>query len=101
MRKPPALPHWNLVIDLPNSVYESVVERHFADHNALLFRLLGLVAGLKTDLMRPPMIKRGNWQDCEVVPFKPIRISRRGVWQFLNKRENICSRIGTMQYSDC
>src|ERR1700733_1368889 len=91
MRKPPPLPNRNFVVDLPNSVNERIIKGYFSDHDPFFSRLLGLVTGLEANLLRPPVIKCGDRQNCEVVPFKRKRVLRRGLLQFLQERENICT----------
>src|SRR3984885_6685022 len=57
VRKSPTLPNRSLIVDLPDSSHQVIVKRDFADRNAFLLRLLGLISCFKSDLLIPPFIE--------------------------------------------
>src|SRR2546430_16769556 len=52
-----SLAHGALVIDLPYSLYEKVIEGYFPNSYSFFLSLLRFVPGLEADLFRPPMLK--------------------------------------------
>src|SRR5690242_17238171 len=78
-----------LVIDGPDSANQGVIEGHFANDHAFFFGLFGLVAGLKTNLLGPPVLESGNGYGRQIVHLHGIREPGRSRRQPLQKREKI------------
>src|SRR5580692_5751431 len=89
MGKPPALAHRAFVIDFPNPFREGLIKKRFPNDNSLFRSLLRFVASFEPNLLRPPIVKRGNWQDREIVPLHGITKFWSCLGQLLHESEEI------------
>src|SRR5262249_16166279 len=97
MGKALPLSNWRFVIDPPDSFYKHIIEGYLAQFNALLLRLLGLVASLKPQYLHPPVLKRGDWERSKVVPFHGITVFGASLRNTLQESEEVDPTSGVLQ----
>src|SRR5215472_6169099 len=76
MRKTLALTNWAFVVNLADSLKKFFSKRHLSQYHPPFFCLPCPVAGERTNLVVPPMLKRRYWDDREIIPFHRIGIFR-------------------------
>jgi hypothetical protein len=89
VRKSSPLSNWALVVNLPDSMNQPITEWNLAKNDAFLLRLLCLVAGLETNLLCPPIFKRGYGNRSKIIHFHWICKVRLGIGQFLQESEQV------------
>src|SRR5262249_44948875 len=89
--KPPSLSNRRFVVDINNSGYEFIIERHGANDNASLPRLLDILPDISRGLFPQPLGVGGYGNGSSVVPFEVVVMFWCGIWNALGKGENVGS----------
>src|SRR5580700_1417241 len=93
----PSLADRALVVYLPYSLNERVIEGNLPNDDSLLLGLLGLIPGLEAELLVPPVVEGGYREGGKVVPLHRVTIFGLGFLHPLHECEKVDAGSGLAQ----
>ena len=94
------LPDRRLIVDVPYTLYQSVIERDYSCVDTFLQRLPNHVSRLVINLVFPPVFIVGDRQHRNAVTIDVIVEARSCVGGFLKKRKEVRSDLSLFQLRD-